>query len=172
MNPNIPNDRDANTTSREPRDPGPPESLTRMMAKLTRQHQYNSHLLLKDHEVHPGQPPLLFLLSRHEGLRQSELAERLRIKPATVTVMLNRMVKNGLVERRTDPKDQRVSRVYLTDRGWSAVDEVRSALQMSEAHVFEGITPEEKMLLRRLLLHMIDNVTKYEQLLSRQTKEE
>jgi DNA-binding MarR family transcriptional regulator len=142
------------------------------MAGIMRQHHYNSHLMLKDQDIHPGQPPVLFELSRNDGLRQSELAERMRVKPATLTVMLNRMVKNGHVERRPDPFDQRVSRVFLTDKGRAAVDEVRAALHTSEEYVFEGITPEEKMLLRRLLLHMFDNVKKAEQIVSRQTKEE
>ncbi|MDF2717009.1 MAG: putative transcriptional regulator [Paenibacillus sp.] len=147
-------------------------SLMRIMAGIMRQHHYNSHLMLKDQDIHPGQPPVLFELSRNDGLRQSELAERMRVKPATLTVMLNRMVKNGHVERRPDPFDQRVSRVFLTDKGRAAVDEVRAALHTSEEYVFEGITPEEKMLLRRLLLHMFDNVKKAEQIVSRQTKEE
>lgn len=154
----------------DPKSPGTP--LMALMASVMRQHHYNSHLMLKDQDVHPGQPPVLFELSRNDGLRQSELAERMRIKPATVTVMLNRMVKNGHVERRTDPNDHRVSRVYLTDKGRAAVDEVRSALHSSESYALEGITPEEKMLMRRLLMHMYDNVKKYEQLFSRQNKEE
>lgn len=147
-------------------------SIMRLMGGLMRQHHYNSHLMLKDQDVHPGQPPVLFELSRQDGLRQSELAARMRVKPATLTVMLNRMVKNGHVERRPDPDDQRGSRVFLTDKGRAAVDEVREALHKSEEHVFEGITPEEKMLMRRLLLHMSDNVKKAEQIISRQTKEE
>ncbi|GAA3413488.1 MarR family winged helix-turn-helix transcriptional regulator [Paenibacillus hodogayensis] len=151
----------------------PPEApLMGLMARLMRQHHYNSHLSLKDQDVHPGQPPVLFELSRHDGLRQNELAAKMRVKPATVTVMLNRMVKNGHVERRADPSDQRVWRVYLTDKGRSAVKEVHEALNASEAYALQGVTPEEKMLLRRLLLHMFDNVKQYEQIISRQTKEE
>ncbi|MEF3302406.1 MarR family winged helix-turn-helix transcriptional regulator [Paenibacillus sp. GYB003] len=142
-----------------------------LMARLMRQHHYNSHLSLKDQDVHPGQPPVLFELSRHDGLSQSELAAKMRVKPATVTVMLNRMVKNGHVERRPDPNDQRVQRVYLTDKGRAAVQEVREALQASEAYALRGVTPEENMLLRRLLLHMFDNVKQYEQIISRQMKE-
>lgn len=141
------------------------------MARLMRQHHYNSHLSLKDQDVHPGQPPVLFELSRHDGLSQRELAAKMRVKAATVTVMLNRMVKNGHVERRPDPNDQRIQRVYLTDKGRAAVDEVREALHASEAYALKGVTPEERMLLRRLLLHMFDNVKQYEQMISRQTKE-
>ncbi|PYI52531.1 MarR family winged helix-turn-helix transcriptional regulator [Paenibacillus flagellatus] len=147
-----------------------PDSITHLMSKLLRQHHSNSHLLLKSNDVHPGQPPLLFLLARHDGLRQHELAERLRVKPATVTVMVNRLVKNGLVERRADPDDQRATRVYLTAKGRGAVDEVRGALQESEAHALEGVTPEERMELRRILLRMYDNVTRHERFISRHTK--
>lgn len=154
----------------EPNHPEPP--LMALMARLMRQHHYNSHLSLRDQDVHPGQPPVLFELSRHDGLRQSELAAKMRVKPATVTVMLNRMVKNGHVERRPDPSDQRVWRVYLTEKGRAAVKEVREALDASEAYALQGVTPEEKMLLRRLLLHMFDNVKQYEAIISRQTKEE
>ncbi|GAA3410421.1 MarR family winged helix-turn-helix transcriptional regulator [Paenibacillus hodogayensis] len=146
--------------------------LMGLIARLMRQHHYNSHLSLKDQDVHPGQPPLLFALSRNDGLRQNELAEKMLVKPATVTVMLNRMVKNGLVERRTDPQDQRVSRVYLTDKGRSAVKEVRAALQASEAQALEGLSDEDKLLLRRLLTHMYDNVKRHGQTAVRQAQEE
>lgn len=154
----------------EPNSPEMP--LMALVSRLTRQHHYNSFLSLKDQDVHPGQPPVLFELSRRDGLRQSELAEKLRVKPATITVMLNRMVKNGHVERRTDPDDQRVSRVFLTDKGRAAVTEVREALRASEAHALEGITEEEKAQVRRLLLHMYENVKAYETVISLQKKEE
>ncbi|MFD0714595.1 MarR family winged helix-turn-helix transcriptional regulator [Paenibacillus sp. GCM10027626] len=140
----------------QPTDPEFP--LMGLMARLMRQHHYNSHLSLKDQAVHPGQPPVLFELSRNDGISQSELAAKIRVKPATVTVMLNRMVKNGHVQRRPDPKDNRVSRVFLTDKGRAAVEEVRAALHASETNALRGITEEEKRLLRRLLLHMYHNV--------------
>lgn len=146
--------------------------LMRLMGGIMRRHRHLSHLMLKDQDVHPGQPPVLFELARHDGMRQSELAERIRITPATLTVMLNRMVKNGHVERRTDPDDQRVSRVYLTDKGRDAVEEVREALHASEALVLEGISPAENMLLRRLFMHMYQNLDKYEEIISRQNNGE
>jgi len=146
-------------------------SLLRMMGRIIREHRNVSHLMMKDQDVHPGQPPMLFELARHGPMRQSELAKRLGIAPATLTVMLNRMIKNGHVERRPDPTDQRAMRVYLTEKGKAAVEEVRDALRQSEIHVLEGITEAEKLLMRRLLLHMTDNVQKLKESISQLTKE-
>ena len=39
------------------------------------------------------------------------------VKPATVTVMIKRLEKTGFVERKDDKNDQRISRIFLTEKG-------------------------------------------------------
>ena len=51
---------------------------------------------------------MLFALYKKDGQSQKDLAKQLNINPATITVMLTRMEKAGLLERRKDPDDQRV----------------------------------------------------------------
>jgi len=53
-------------------------------------------------------------LERHEGLKQSELADILDLQPITLTRLLDRLSDNGLIERRDDPDDRRAYRLYLT----------------------------------------------------------
>jgi MarR family transcriptional regulator for hemolysin len=53
-------------------------------------------------------------LDRQEGLKQSELAEMLDLQPITLTRLLDRLGHNGLIERRPDPHDRRVKRLFLT----------------------------------------------------------
>jgi MarR family transcriptional regulator, transcriptional regulator for hemolysin len=53
-------------------------------------------------------------LERHEGLKQSELAEILDLQPITLTRLLDRLSDNALIERRDDPDDRRAYRLYLT----------------------------------------------------------
>jgi DNA-binding MarR family transcriptional regulator len=48
---------------------------------------------------------------------QSDLARRLGVRPATVTLHLNRLMRLGLVERLPDASDRRVRHVVLTDAG-------------------------------------------------------
>jgi MarR family transcriptional regulator, transcriptional regulator for hemolysin len=57
---------------------------------------------------------VLFRLDRVEGLKQSELADILDLQPITLTRLLDRLCDNGLIERRSDPSDRRVKRLFLT----------------------------------------------------------
>lgn len=57
---------------------------------------------------------VLFRLERHEGLKQSELADMLDIQPITLTRLIDRLYENGLIERRGDPNDRRAKRLFLT----------------------------------------------------------
>src|SRR5690606_33080780 len=91
--------------------------IMRMMSHISRHFLHRAHGEIQEYGLYPGQPSLLFSLAKREGQSQKELAEELEIKPATLTVMLNRMEKNGLVRRAPDEQDQRVSRIYLTDEG-------------------------------------------------------
>ena len=57
---------------------------------------------------------VLFRLDRTQGLKQCELAEILDLQPITLTRQLDRLCDSGLIERRPDPDDRRVKRLYLT----------------------------------------------------------
>jgi len=45
-----------------------------------------------------------------------ELARRARLSKQTMTMLVRRLERDGLVERRPDPNDARASRIYLTER--------------------------------------------------------
>lgn len=134
------------------------ESIYTVFGQVMRFHYCRVHMLLEKLNVYPGQPPLLFALGKNEGLSQRELAQKLYRKAATITVMLNRMENAGLIERRPDSNDQRVSRVYLTSRGKKILSEVKETLKSIELECFSNFTPEEQLLLRRLFMQMRDNL--------------
>lgn len=57
---------------------------------------------------------VLTRLHRRPGASHSELAEMMEVEKATAGRMIDRLVANGWVERRTQRDDRRVKRVYLT----------------------------------------------------------
>jgi DNA-binding MarR family transcriptional regulator len=61
-----------------------------------------------------GQWLVLTRLHRKPGASHSELAEMMEVEKATAGRMIDRLVANGWVERRGEPGDRRVKRVYLT----------------------------------------------------------
>jgi DNA-binding MarR family transcriptional regulator len=72
--------------------------------------------------------------------------------------MLQRMEKVGFIQRKPDAKDQRISRVYLTEDGRAIQTQVEAVWKTMEAETFSGLTSEERVLLRRFLLKMRDNL--------------
>ena len=61
--------------------------------------------------------PFLMLLSEKGEMSQKDIAGELHVKPPTVNVMVQRMEKAGFVSRRQDEKDQRITRICLTEKG-------------------------------------------------------
>lgn len=137
-----------------------PDSLYWVFTQVMRFHYYRTHTLLEKIGIYPGQPPLLFVLSKYDGLSQRELAEKLHIKAATITVMLKRMEKANLVERLPDQVDQRISRVYLTDKGKDLIADIKKSLKTVEEECFKDFTIEEQMQLKELLTKMRNNLAK------------
>jgi DNA-binding MarR family transcriptional regulator len=97
-------------------------------------------------------------LAEKGGQSQKELADKLHIKAATMTVMLNRLEKSELLKRCLDNEDRRVSRVFLTEKGKKASLEIKKGLKRIEEECFGSFTAEERALLQKLLLQMRDNL--------------
>ena len=128
------------------------------LARTCRLLRRRAHALLEDVGLHRGQQFALSALWEREGYTHSELAQKMRVRPATVTNMLQRMERAGLVTRKHDAKDQRVSRVYLTDAGRSIQRAVEGAWRDLEEQAFAGFTPEECALLDELLHRVQENL--------------
>jgi DNA-binding MarR family transcriptional regulator len=135
-----------------------PESLDFLLANICHLHHARARQQLEALKLYRGQPPLLHALWRQEGLTQKALAEELRISPATLTKMLQRMEKAGFIHRQVDPADQRVSRVFLTDAGHLIQDQVKQVWQKMEQEVFDGFSPAEQGMLRQFLLRIRENL--------------
>ncbi len=69
------------------------------------------------HGIHAGQEFILRCLWDEDGLAPGEIAHRLELATSTVTKATARMQTAGLVIRRTDLKDRRLVRLFLTKRG-------------------------------------------------------
>lgn len=136
------------------------DSLNSLFFQVIKLHRIRASALFGEIGLSRGQPPILELLWKKDGCNQREIAEILHIKPATVTDILQRMEKAGLLERRADPSDSRMSRVYLTQKGKRSIIEVEKALNTLENECFRGFTLEEKILLRRFFIQMRDNLLK------------
>jgi DNA-binding MarR family transcriptional regulator len=93
-----------------------------------------------------------------DGRTHSDLAAWMHVAPATVTKMIQRMEKAGHVERRDDPDDLRISRVYLTENGRAVHAALQAVFQAVDAENFAGFTSEERAQLEQLLRKIRTNL--------------
>jgi DNA-binding MarR family transcriptional regulator len=141
----------------------PPDSdptLAETVLAFSRTFRARHAALLAQHGLHPGQDVLLMAIWESPGLRQTELAHRLAVEPPTVTRMVHRLERSGLLERRADPDDGRVVRIHPTARSrmlemlvrrcWSELDaELITALGSGGAEELRRLAAEAARALRR-----------------------
>ena len=128
------------------------------LAKVCKAHRGNVGELLSEVGLHPGQEMVLIELWESDGLRGGELAERLGVEPPTVTKMLRRLERCGLVERCQDPQDARSFRAYLTDEGRSLEGPVTRIWETVEERTIAGMSVGERRNFRRLLMKVRANI--------------
>lgn len=136
-----------------------PETIGYLLNQLNKAHRAVMTSRLNGLGLHPGQESLLCQIWQQDGLTKGELAERLGVQPATVSKMLSRMDSAGLVSGCRDAGDARITRLHLTEAGQSLYQPIQDTWHDVEQHMLAGFTVEERVLLRRLLMAVLDNLT-------------
>ncbi len=106
---------------------------------------------LKTYRITPRQFILLTILWKKEGVSQVELSRKTGVDRATLVGIIDRMEEAGLLERRPCPKDRRVHRVWLTERGRGFEEDLVNAADRVRERIVQRISPGEYMQLRQLL---------------------
>ena len=114
---------------------------------------------LADLKLTSGQPKILEYLFDHDGAVQKEIAAACLIEPATVTSLLNRMEKQGLIIRRINEDNRRFWNVFLTREGKEDAGKVTLAFEEAEQLALKGFSPEETEALLGYLNRIHDNLS-------------
>lgn len=114
---------------------------------------------LRPYDITPEQFALLGLLWEQDGLLQREIAELLKKDRPNVTRILEKLESKGVIQRRTDPKDRRGSRVYLTDKGQEVRPPLEQIALSFRQSAYNGINDAEAELLKQLLNRITDNLS-------------
>ena len=108
--------------------------------------------------VRPAYLGSLMSLWREDGLKMIDLGRRAGLEPSTMTGLLDRMERDGLVERRPDSADRRVLKIFLTKTGAGIRETVIGILDSTLARVLSGVEAGEIDALKGLLRKVLVNV--------------
>lgn len=101
---------------------------------------------------------VLVFLSRNEGTTQVRLAELADTDPMTLVRVLDRMERDGWLERRPDPNDRRVYRLFLKPAADPVLAEIMRIGDKARGEALAGLSAEERNLLVTLLERVQTNL--------------
>lgn len=98
-------------------------------------------------------------LARHDGMVQTQLAAMLDVGKASLGALLDRLEATGFIERRPEPSDRRVKRVFLTKSSHQLLEKLVIAESEFNANILAGLTENDRKELVRLLSMIKDTMT-------------
>jgi MarR family transcriptional regulator, organic hydroperoxide resistance regulator len=102
--------------------------------------------------LHHAQGMVLFRLWQEDGIPQRVLAQALHITPPTASSTLQRMERDGWIQRRRDESDQRIVRVHLTEAARRLREDARASFIELDKEMTSLLTDHEHETLRQSLL--------------------
>ena len=135
------------------------EAFLHVFARVSRRTKEAYGQQLQRYGVHAGQQYLLELLwEMPEGLTVGEIAQRLAVEAPSITRTVQRMARQGLVEKHPHPTDARLVIVKLTMKGQELQQVVPQVMSHFEAQLLAGFSEVERAFVMRLFKQMLANL--------------
>lgn len=103
--------------------------------------------ILSDFNITIPQFTALQILINNPGMTIGELSQKMALACSTVTDLIDRMERNGLVVRKKDENDKRVVRIEVLSKGHEILDKVLEKRISYLNNKMDGLTEEQKVLL-------------------------
>lgn len=130
-------------------------TLNRNMKRVLQQRVPNQYKGAIPH----SQLNLFLLIADNEGENQSFFCEEMDVRPSSLTELLTKLDQAGLIEKRKDENDLRITKVYLSEHGKDFLDKYKNEIKSFEDNVFESLTTEEREELLNIVIKLNENLT-------------
>ncbi|MDR3782070.1 MAG: MarR family transcriptional regulator [Candidatus Nitrosotalea sp.] len=107
------------------------------------------------------QSKVIFSLYLHSGLTQRELADKIGVESPTLVPIIDKMEEDGYVERRSDPNDRRIKRIYTTSKTDSLWDSVMECATHLRKISIKDVSEQEIKLALEIVKKITENLIVY-----------
>src|SRR5262245_39129545 len=97
----------------------------------------------------------LMRIAGDSGVSQKRLADEIGVTPGTISVRIDRLVDEGLAERRPDPESKRNTLVALTDEGRTLFERVTPMHLANERRLLASLSDDDVQVLTGLLRKLL-----------------
>ena len=105
-----------------------------------------------------AQGRILYVLWQKDGISIKTLSEQCGLAITSLTSMLERMEKQGLLRRESDEKDKRKTLLFLTDRAYALREDYEDVSARMGTVFYEGFSEEEIRLFESFVHRVLDNL--------------
>ncbi len=122
-----------------------------------------NNFILKKLEAHgvvgivPSHGDIMFILRQYDTLTMSDLSERIRRDPSTVTSLVKKLIKFGYISSTKNPDDGRSSLISLTDKGKALGPCFKEISEEMFSIEYRGISEEERKMFVDILKRVNQN---------------
>ncbi len=133
-------------------------SVGMMLALATKSQERLAELEIKKQlGLTPAQWKVILALDITDGLTQKEVADMIYVDSSTLVPVIDKMEKDGLVQRKPDAKDRRVNRIFLTKKAESTVDSIVLIILQLRKMIYQGISESSIESLKNTLKIILEN---------------
>ena len=134
------------------------DTLSYLLRSVGMKYRYYAYAVLGKDRWGVSQDLAIYHIAQNKKLSQKDLANKLNVTPASVSVIVNRMESEGLLIRVADERDGRKVNLLLTEKGESLVSQVRNSWCKIQEEITVGFNESEKATLLRLLQKVEKNL--------------
>lgn len=106
---------------------------------------------LNGHGFYAGQDQIMLALAQENGQTPGQLAERIGVRPPTITKTINRLAAQGVLEKTPSKEDARQAHISLTKQGQDAIKAIEKSVRKVDRQAFRGFDKKDKKTLAKLL---------------------
>jgi len=130
-------------------------SIEKAIKEYRKLAQKNISKVVKDITV--DQCLVLIILNENQNISQNELANLVFKDNASITRMIELMVKNEYLNRTIHPEDRRKFNLEITDKGLNTLQLIQPVVKSNRKKALDGLSLEEITLLDKTLNKIIIN---------------
>jgi DNA-binding MarR family transcriptional regulator len=116
--------------------------------------------MMENMNIGVGQVPILKLLKDNGTMTQRQIAEEIRVTPATICGTIKRMERAGLIRRASAERDGRVTCISLTDEGRERAEQAMAMIELSHRELMHGFSREELQQMQNFVRRMGENLVR------------
>ncbi|MFB4212325.1 MarR family winged helix-turn-helix transcriptional regulator [Shouchella sp. JSM 1781072] len=134
------------------------KEILREIGTIARALDSISNIEFKEIELTKGQYLYLIRICEHPGSIQEKIAEMLKVDRTTTARAVKKLESQGFIYKQEDPTNQKIKKLFPTDRGKDVYQFLLRENNHSEAVALNGLSTEEIETLFDLLQKVSDNI--------------